>query len=72
MTMFLSRDEIHELTQRTRYTAQIRALRAMGIEHRVRPDGSITVLRKHIESELGHDQKPSRTTRREEPNWDAL
>jgi len=70
--MFLTKNELKELTKRSRYTAQTRALRTMGIEHRIRPDGSLAVLRTHIEHELGYNQKPPRTQRREEPNWDAL
>ncbi|AIU28357.1 hypothetical protein LV28_18880 [Pandoraea pnomenusa] len=66
---FLSRDEVCELTGRRQHAAQARALRAMGIEHRVRPDGSIAVLRTHIEAELA----PAATRRVADwqPNWSA-
>ena len=43
--MFLSPDEIAELTGKQRPAAQIRALRSMGIRHHVRPDGHPVVLR---------------------------
>jgi hypothetical protein len=31
----------------------VRVLRAMGVEHRVRPDGSVAVARAHIERIFG-------------------
>ena len=45
---FLSYEEIQALTHRKVYSAQVRVLKAMGIEHRVRPDGSVAILRAHI------------------------
>ena len=51
--MFLSTDELRDLTRKCRPSAQLRALRSMGIEHRVRPDGSLAVSRSHVESLLG-------------------
>jgi hypothetical protein len=43
----------------------------MGIEYRARPDGSIAVLRAHVESILSGkiDKKTKIPT---EPNWGAL
>lgn len=49
MSLLLDSEEIEELTGRTRRGAQVRVLRAMGIEHRVRPDGSVAVSRAHYE-----------------------
>jgi hypothetical protein len=69
--MFLTREEIHALTTRVQYSAQIKALRAMGIEHRVRPDGSLAVLRSHIEQLFGGMSK-TRNDPVKEPNWGAL
>ncbi|MEO8007130.1 MAG: DUF4224 domain-containing protein [Betaproteobacteria bacterium] len=51
--MFLSNHELAELTNRQRRTAKVRALRVMGIEHRVRSDGTVAVLRSHVEHLLG-------------------
>lgn len=51
--MTLSEAEIRELTGRLQRNAQARALGAMGIEHRQRPDGSVVVLRAHVERLLG-------------------
>jgi hypothetical protein len=66
--MFLTPDELVELTHKQRPAAQIRALRARGIEHRVRPDGKPVVLRSHLEALMG-GAKPAR--RRAEPDWSA-
>ncbi len=53
-SMFLGNDEIIELTNRQRSAAQVRALRTMGIEHRIRPDGTVAILRAHVEHLLGY------------------
>jgi hypothetical protein len=53
-SMFLSNDEITDLTNRQRPAAQVRALRIMGIEHRIRPDGTVAILRAHVEHLLGY------------------
>ncbi|MHB8348410.1 MAG: DUF4224 domain-containing protein [Acidiferrobacterales bacterium] len=47
--MFLTPEEIVALTRRKRRPAQVIELRYMGIEHRVRPDGSVAVLWAHVE-----------------------
>ncbi|VVE41948.1 hypothetical protein PCO31111_04222 [Pandoraea communis] len=54
---FLTQDEIREMTGRVRYKSQALVLSAMGIEHKVRPDGSILVLRMHVEQSLGGTTK---------------
>ena len=69
----LTKDEIEALTGRHRKDAQIKALRFMGIEHRVRPDGTVAVLKAHIEQILGGSSPSSqRRNSRSEPNWAAL
>ena len=69
--MFLSKAEIKALTNRIQYAAQIRTLRGMGIQHCVRPDGSVAVMRSHIEALFGvQNRTASRTPT--EPNWRAL
>ncbi len=71
MSLLLTRDELKELTGRTRPKAQARVLMSMGIEHRVRPDGSILVLRVHLENLLcGMTDK--RKIKNATPNWDAI
>ncbi len=69
--MFLSKDELRELTGRQMPSAQVRALRAMGIEHKVRPDGSVAVLRAHVEQVMGVAQD-GRISGPAEPNWSAV
>ena len=48
MKLALTRAEIEELTERRRPAAQARVLRALGIDFRVRPDGSLLVLRENL------------------------
>jgi hypothetical protein len=70
--MFLTDDELFELTRHRRRTAQMRALRYMGIEHRQRPDGSLAVLKSHIEKQFDGREQSSRMQKRIEPNYSAL
>lgn len=63
--MFLTPDEIAALTGKVRPSAQVRALRAMGIEHRIRPDGSPAVLRAALDP-------AQRAPREALPDWSAL
>lgn len=72
MKMFLDSDEVRELTKRVQHAAQARTLRAMGIEHRPRPDGSLAVLRVHVEQQLGGAPTTARKKASAEPNWGAL
>lgn len=57
-SIFLTRDEIRQLTGRMRHKSQDLVLSTMGIEHKVRPDGSMLVLRAHVEQSLGGRAKP--------------
>lgn len=68
--LFLTHDEVRELTGRTRYHAQRRVLTAMRIDFRARPDGRPLVLRARAEELLGHKATPAPQT--PEPNWEAL
>ena len=71
--MFLDDDELIELTQRRRRDAQIRMLLAMGIEHRVRPDGSVAVHKAHVDRVFGVTEQPLRRAPRDvEPDWSRL
>jgi hypothetical protein len=69
--MFLTVEEVRNLTGKVRNQAQIAALRHMGIEHRVRPDGTVAVLRAHVESSLGLLNQ-ARNITLVEPNWSAI
>ena len=70
--MFLSHEEIGELTGRKRRDLQVFALRHMGIEHRVRPDGSIAVLASHVEKVFDGTPALSVMERKPEPNWEQV
>ena len=70
--MFLSPDEIVELTGRHRRDAQVKALRHMGIEHRIRPNGSLAVLKSHIEKQFDGREDDVIVSKRIEPNWAAV
>lgn len=69
--MFLTKEDLIALTGRTQSAAQVRVLRFMGIEHRTRPDGSVAVLRRHVEKSLG-DSSDEKREREYEPNWSAF
>jgi len=64
-SMFLTDDELTELTGKRYNSVRVRVLRGMGVEHKIRPDGSIAVLRAHVERLFG--EKPSKP---EEPKWE--
>lgn len=66
MSLFLTPDEVAELTGRVRYMAQRKALTAMKVPHQVRPDGRPLVLRSIIEPVAKSSAKTV------EPNWDAI
>lgn len=69
--MFLNDNEIIDLTNKRMRSSQIKALRGMGIEHKIRPDGSIVVLRNHIENILcGATREKTRIEI--QPNWSAI
>jgi hypothetical protein len=71
---FLSSKEIENLTDKKRRPAQVKVLKSLGIQHKVRPDGSIAILRAHINKVFdGNDD--TRSTKREKtvgPNWAAV
>ncbi len=68
----LTREEVSELTGRTQRAAQARVLRGMGIEHRVRPDGTIAVSRAHVERLLGGINEAGVKIKSTEPDWGSL
>jgi hypothetical protein len=69
---FYDDNELTSLTHKRRNDARLRVLRAMGIAHRVRPDGSIAVLRSHVDAELGGVSDSGRSAIEPEPNWSAV
>jgi Domain of unknown function (DUF4224) len=70
--MFLDDDELRSMTHRVQRAAQARVLRSMGIEHRARPDGSLAVLRAHVEQTFGAAAAAKRKKTPTEPNWGAV
>ena len=71
--IFLDSEEIKQLTDRVKSPAQLRVLKALGIEHKVRPDGSIVILRAHITKVFdGSEANTVRRTKQAEPNWEAI
>lgn len=70
--MILTDEELKDLTGRQRKDAQVRVLRFMGIEHRIRPNGSIAVLKAHVEQVLGISYEANRRRAEVEPNWGAI
>ena len=69
--MFLTPDEIVELTEKKQRAAQRIVLNAIGIAHKVRPDGSLIVARAHVERELSIDTV-NRAKKKTMPNWGAM
>lgn len=70
MTLFLESDEIEQLTAKKRRSSQVSALNQMGIQHLVRPDGTVAVLRAHVETLFGHGQHANR--RKTAPDFSCL
>jgi len=71
--IFLTREEVAQLTSRLRHAAQARVLRFMGVEHRIRPDGSLAVMRAHVEKMFcGEQSAASAKVKSLEPNWSAM
>ncbi|MES2126688.1 MAG: DUF4224 domain-containing protein [Pseudomonadota bacterium] len=71
-TMFLTQDDLRELTNRIHHSKQALVLRSMGIEHRIRPDGTVAVLRQHVEQVLGVVTESRKKAAAAEPDWGAL
>ncbi|WP_454825917.1 DUF4224 domain-containing protein [Paraburkholderia xenovorans] len=67
-SMFLTNKELVELTDRRHRACQAQVLRALGIDHKVRPDGRVIVLRRHVEQQFGvsAERGKGRVT---EPDW---
>lgn len=68
--MICTEADLYAITHKRRPSAQAKALRAMGIEHRQRTDNTVLVLKSHVEHLLNPGQRT--TVKRREPNWKAL
>ena len=69
--MFLSKDELQELTGLTQGAAQIKWLQREGFSFRVAVDGRPRVLRDTVMSALGN-AKGAYITKSVEPRWDLM
>jgi hypothetical protein len=63
---WLSPDEVHELTDRTRWSAQCRALASMGVPFKPNAVGRPLVERAAVCT------TPAKAKAKRGPNWDAL
>ena len=70
--MFLLDTELYSLTKRVQRAAQARMLRSMGIAFKRRADGTLAVLRAHVESEFGVVVARQGRLKEFQPNWDAI
>ncbi|MGO4763854.1 DUF4224 domain-containing protein [Cupriavidus sp. 2KB_3] len=70
--MFLTSAELRELTQRVQFRAQAVVLNTLGVAYKVRPDGSIIVLRAHVEHLLGGSAPSTRRHREYEIDRSAM
>ncbi len=70
--MFLTDAELTDLTGAKRRDARVRALRAMGVEHRIRPDGCVIVLRSHVQALLGGAPPAIVSPFEAKPDWSVL
>lgn len=70
---FLAPEEVKDLTNKVRRPSQVKELNTMGIQHKVRGDGSIAVLRAHINKVFdGNPESARKTTKTAGPNWSAI
>lgn len=72
MGLNLSYSELVELTHFKISKKQVEALRFMGIEHRVRPDGSVAVLRSHVDRVMGGVESKKESRAMASPCWENI
>jgi hypothetical protein len=70
--MFLSADEISNMTERVQRSAQAKVLRSMGVEFRRRPDGSLAIARAHVEKLFGCAVEKASRAKEFTPNWSGI
>jgi len=69
--IILTDEEVEALTGKKRKPSQSRALSFMGIEHKMRPDGSLVVLRTMVEKILG-DVVMTKTRKKSAPDFSMV
>lgn len=70
--MFLDDDELQSMTKRKQRSAQAKMLRSMGIAFKERADGTLAVLRAHVEKEFGAGKDRQSKAKEFVPNWSGL
>lgn len=70
--LLLSAAEIRAVTGKVHHSAQAKELRFLGIEHRVRSDGSIAVSRAHFELVFGGGPIAGKINKKTQPDWKAI
>jgi hypothetical protein len=70
-TTFLTSEKVIEMTGRFQRSAQTRELTHMGVIHKLPADGSVLVLRAHVEQLMGYQATTKAKERHFEPNWAA-
>jgi len=70
--MFLDDGELRSMTKRVQRSAQAKMLRSMGIAFKQRADGTLAVLRAHVEKEFGAGADRKSKTKEFQPNWSAV
>ncbi len=68
MIDFLTKDQVTKLTGKSRFKAQAKALRQMGVDFRVRPDGRPMV----VESDITFNKNNSTKKQKVELNLSAI
>ncbi|HBP27892.1 MAG TPA: hypothetical protein DD666_00570 [Advenella kashmirensis] len=59
--ILLTDEEVIELTDRKKRESQRKVLNELSIPFRIRPDGSLVILRAAMEVALGHEEKNKRS-----------
>ncbi len=73
MSMFLTEEDIINLTGKQRRNAQMKELNILGITFRKRGDGSLVVMTAHVEKILdGKIPSGLESTNEVEPNWGVV
>lgn len=72
MSLVLTPEELKSLTGHVRSDAQVKELRHMGIEHKVRRDGTVAVSRDHYDKVMSGNTTKKRTAVPDDKiNWEA-
>ena len=69
--MILSESQLYELTKKKHCAAQASVLKSIGIDHKVRPDGSVVVSKVHVEQVLGVVVNNT-ISKQIEPDWTSI